>query len=662
LSIQLLNIVLYSPQGQVRSLSFRPGELNVITGDSNTGKTALISIVDYCFGSSSCSVPAGVIRDNVAWYALKLTDNSAEHFVARRAPSPNRTTDSGAYYAVGTTVDIPASNALSVTTNIDSVVEILKSIVGIELNIYEPPEGQTRSPLTTTFRHALAFAFQAQYEISQPGFLFHNQGDPRRGSFITQAIKDTLPYFLGAVEDDYVANKERLKEFRRQLRERERALSRIEATRSGGISEVASLLAEARSIGLLSQNVNPESWEEAVSVLRTAISSSPEEQLVRYEETMDQEELVRLNDEYASLKQHFARQQNDLVAMRALLSEENGFAREAREQAARLTSLGLFSGSGEQSCPLCDQPTQHIPPLESLEIEVQRASEQLARVTRHTPGLEALIIEQEQRVNETRRLLQENRAAREDLQQVDERLIQLRDIATRRAYIIGRISFFIDNLPQIEDDSNLQTEISVLRREIEQLETDLSDTSIQENLDSILSVISRDLTEWAARLALEHHESSSGQEQGNPFRLDLRYLQIVADTDDGPIKMENMGAGANWLGCHLIAHLALHSLFVRRSRPVPNLLFLDQPSQVYYPEDENQEVDSSLTNLSSTDRLKVTSMFELIRDVVCELNPNFQVIVTEHADIAESWYQGAIVERWRRGNALIPAEWLLEED
>ena len=641
-------------------LSFRPGELNIITGDSNTGKTALVSIVDYCFGSSSCAVPAGVIRNNVGWYALRFTDGSAEHFVARRAPAPNRTTDSGAYYAVGSTVNIPSVNELSVTTSIDAVIERLKSIIGIELNIYEPPEGQTRASLTTTFRHALAFAFQPQYEISQPGFLFHGQGDPRGGSFVTQAIKDTLPYFLGAVDDNYVADKERLKELRRRLRERERILSRIEATISGGISEAASLLAEGRSTGLLPQDVNPESWDEDVATLRTAISASPEEQLVRYEETIDQEELVRLNDEYASLKQQLTQQQNDLVAMRALLSEESNFARETREQVARLSSLGLFSSSDEPSCPLCDQPTQHIPPIESLEIEVQRASEQLERVTRHTPGLEALIIEQEQRINETRRLLQENRAAREDLQQLDESLTQLRNVAARRAYVLGRISFFLENLPKIEDNSDLQTEISVLRSEIEQLETELSDASIQENLDSILSFISRDLTEWAERLELEHHENPSRSDQGNPFRLDLRYLQVVADTDNGPIKMENMGAGANWLGCHLIAHLALHSWLVRKSRPVPRFLFLDQPSQVYYPEE--QEVDSSLTNLSSTDRLAVIRMFELIRDVVNELHPNFQVIITEHADIAEEWYQDAVVERWRRGNALIPAEWLSEEE
>jgi hypothetical protein len=221
--------------GQRRLLSFNPGKINLITGDSKTGKSALISVVDYCLGSSSCTVPEGVIRNNVSWYALRITDGSSEHFIARRAPTRGKTTTSDAYYSVGLTVTIPTTDELSVTTNIDTIVELLKGIVGIDLNIHEPPQGQTRAPLTTTLRHALAFVFQAQNEISQPGFLFHGQSD----NWTAQAIKDTLPYFLGAVDDDYVAKKVKLKELRRCLREHEQKLARFEAVVNNGINESA---------------------------------------------------------------------------------------------------------------------------------------------------------------------------------------------------------------------------------------------------------------------------------------------------------------------------------------------------------------------------------------------------------------------------------------
>ncbi|MCK4629120.1 MAG: AAA family ATPase, partial [Sedimentisphaerales bacterium] len=46
----------------VHAVSFTSG-VNIITGRSSTGKSALIEIFDYCFGSSDFTVPEGVITD-----------------------------------------------------------------------------------------------------------------------------------------------------------------------------------------------------------------------------------------------------------------------------------------------------------------------------------------------------------------------------------------------------------------------------------------------------------------------------------------------------------------------------------------------------------------------------------------------------------------------
>ncbi len=62
------------------------------------------------------------------------------------------------------------------------------------------------------------------------------------------------------------------------------------------------------------------------------------------------------------------------------------------------------------------------------------------------------------------------------------------------------------------------------------------------------------------------------------------------------------------------------------------------------------------------DRVAVTRMFRFISDVVEGLAPRFQVIVTEHADISEDWYQKSIVERWRQGNKLVPEDWPSDTD
>jgi len=649
-SIQILDIVLYSKRDDRRVLSLRSGEMNIITGGKGTGKSALISIVDYCLGSSSCAVPEGVIRNNVAWYGVRFTDGSSQHFVARRSPDTGRATTSDAYYAVGATLTLPEASEISATTNIDSVVERLTAAVGIGLNLHEPPEGQSRDPVTAKLRHALAFVFQTQNEVSHPGFLFHKQSD----NWVALSIKDTLPYFLGAVDDDFVAKKANLRELRRQLRDRERSLARLEAIAGDGLGGAAPLVAEARDVGLLPANSAPATWEDAVIDLRSAMNASPEEQIARYEESTDQAELGRLNDDRARLREQLRRQQDELDAMRSLLDDEGGYSKETGEQVSRLSSLGIFAAAESGSCPLCEQSTSdRVPTALQLQSELDRASNQLGSVAKHTPGLEALIVEQEAKLAETRRLLKENRGAMEALRRSDDRLVELRDAASRRAHVLGRISLFLETLPQVADSSDLRRAIEGLQGEIDRLEADLSDETLQERLDSILSVIGKKLTAWAERLEHEH--------SGNPFRLDPRRLQLVADAeaDAGPIPMDRMGSGANALCCHIIAHLALHMWFVRKGRPVPRFLFLDQPSQAYFPAE--RDVDGSMAVLDDEDRIAVIRIFELIRDVVAELSPGLQVIVTEHADVTEDWYQAAVIERWRGGAALIPAEWTRDQ-
>jgi len=44
-------------------------------------------------------------------------------------------------------------------------------------------------------------------------------------------------------------------------------------------------------------------------------------------------------------------------------------------------------------------------------------------------------------------------------------------------------------------------------------------------------------------------------------------------------------------------------------------------------------------------------------DVVKKLKPGFQVILTEHADLDEPWYQRGVRERWRGGLKLVPQDW-----
>ncbi|MFD9541958.1 DUF3732 domain-containing protein [Streptomyces sp. NPDC060022] len=58
------------------------------------------------------------------------------------------------------------------------------------------------------------------------------------------------------------------------------------------------------------------------------------------------------------------------------------------------------------------------------------------------------------------------------------------------------------------------------------------------------------------------------------------------------------------------------------------------------------------------DRVTVTRLFQLMHQVVNELSPDFQMIVSDDADLPHPWYQQSVRYNWRNGEKLIPTTWL----
>jgi hypothetical protein len=264
--------------------------------------------------------------------------------------------------------------------------------------------------------------------------------------------------------------------------------------------------------------------------------------------------------------------------------------------------------------------------------------------------MQAVVTALEEKEAEIKSRLRDNKERLEAIQRENARLQEYRDQNARRAHIMGRVSLYLESVPQLEDSSELQRQVADLQAQVNTLEDELNDDTVEERVQSALSYIARDMNAWAAMLHLEHSEL--------PLRLDLRRLTVVADGVDGnPIPMEQMGSGENWVGYHLITHFALHRWFVSRNRPVPRFIFIDQPSQVYFPEDEDWQRQDDGTPGIGEDRQKVERMYKLAYDVVQMLGGQLQIIVTDHANINQQWFQDCVVERWREGTKLVPVAW-----
>ena len=52
MNMKIRNIILWPKNHlkSIRNIEFDPSKINIITGDPQTGKSALIHIIDYCLG------------------------------------------------------------------------------------------------------------------------------------------------------------------------------------------------------------------------------------------------------------------------------------------------------------------------------------------------------------------------------------------------------------------------------------------------------------------------------------------------------------------------------------------------------------------------------------------------------------------------------------
>ncbi len=206
---------------------------------------------------------------------------------------------------------------------------------------------------------------------------------------------------------------------------------------------------------------------------------------------------------------------------------------------------------------------------------------------------------------------------------------------------------FLDSVRQVDETADLRSRIDQARDRVEELEAGLSGEATSERLDAALRIIGDQITRWARDLKLEHSE--------NPLQFDIKKLTVMSYRESGAIPLSEMGSGENWVGYHLTALLALHKWFVDKKRPVPHFLMIDQPAQYYFPADVRK--DSDITALNDEDREAVRRMFQFIFNVVESLGGQFQIIITEHADLQDDWFQAAVVERWRGKDKLVPEHW-----
>lgn len=644
MTMQLKCICLYGKNGERRDVTLNLSKVNVITGASKKGKSSLIDVVEYCLGSSECNVATGRITQTVGWYGILLQFPDSQVFIARAAPLEGQKSNSACYLRVAREVELPPFPEIENTSNIDAVVSFLTAKLGIPEHVTEVPDYQTRSNIHIGFKHSRFYLFQGQDEIANKRTLFHRQAEPH----IPQAIKDTLPYFMGAAEDDRLAELENLRNLKRERTRLQKRIAETEGLEGDGLQRGYELLAEAADVGLSDPNIVVGD-DDLIRVLGDIASWHPS----KVEGTDDSgEAYVQIERQYRAVSEKKKNIRARLRAAENYDSTMGGFEQTVEGQNLRLRSIGLYKNLSKSSaCPVCEvEHGGHSSGELVILNAIADLKGKLEGVQRNRPRVTSYLNSLREEDSNLAQEMKKIRGALEAIRRQDPEVLDQASLDEKRARVAGRISLYIESVDFGDENlPALRSELETLYSQISALEEQLDPERLKERLEAQLSCVSESMTKWARELGLEHSE--------HPIRLDVSALTVVAETPFGRTPLYRMGSGENWVGYHLVAYLALAKWFIEQNRPVGRFIFFDQPTQVYFPSDNS--ITGKLEEIEEDeDREAVKSMFEWIFSVVEHLSPGLQVIITDHADIDEEWFQEAVVDtKWRGDEALIPTHW-----
>jgi len=645
--MKINSIHIYSHDGQRRDLQFKVNGLNVITGRASTGKSALSEIIEYCMGRSTFNVPEGIIRDKVAWFAVIYQFEHEQVLVAKPTPPSGGASCSTAMLRCGTELQAPLFDELAVNADDEAVVSMLSRLLGIPENRTDVAPEHSRDSYNANVKHTFYYLFQKQGLIANKDQLLYRQNE----QFQPQAIRDTLPILLGVSSHDRYELESKLRIAQRDLRLNTKVLEQARDAIDTSHEKGVGLFSEAKAVGVIGSADPDIKVDGIIEALRAALSWKPE----RIPED-DGSRISHLEDDLTQLRKERRDVQLRIDAARQFSKRAGGYESEAIEQLDRLASIKALpknSATGEWQWPFCEQNLAMDSPVATILLnELQSLDTELRIATGQRPKLDAYLSDLEGKAQEIAGAIKTKETELSAAISANEVFAQMGTRNNAAARVVGRISLFLENLAPNEELARLENEHNRLKLRVENLAERIGADNSNERLNSILNIISAKVTQYIQKFEAEFRDF--------PARFDLANITIVFDRPERPVPMSRTGGGENHLAYHLSALLALHLFAVKNNCPIPRFLLIDQPTQVYFPSEQvYKEADGSIQKTEADADLKaVRRLFELLLKFTQEDAPGFQLIVTEHANLREQWFQDTLVEGpWSKPPALVPEDW-----
>lgn len=659
MKLQILRIILWPKNGgKYREVEFLPGKVNVVSGSSKAGKSAVIPIIDYCLASERCAIPVGTIRKTCAWFGVLIGTDEGEKLLARAEPGNQRSTDD-MFIVEGGQVEIPESIGRKNTTR-ESVKEKLSLLSGLPNVGFGEDSNEFSFKSRPSFRDLMAFSFQPQNIVANPDVLFYKADSYGN----REKLKSILPFILGAIDSNSLLTVWELKELRKQLKILQSEQTAISVVSKRWQAEANVLFYRAREYGLIEASAQPQKeWPQLLAQLAQIAHKSSRDALVTpaaAESTADVLSALRAREAVIGENLFVGKQKLD--ELKQVKQEADLYAGSLRNIGQRLSlsswlkELAEESEAGETVNPLAFPTLNASAQLE----ELCEALAKIEQVAAETPIVSASVQSEIIRLRSLIRQDSETLAAI----QAEIKGIEAKDnIAAKHALRMTEIDRFLGGLQQslstyieARQDSGLAERVKALQDRIRELEPKVSGEAVREKTNQILSRITKICARITPHLDAEWDDAQ--------IALSIQDLAIKVRHDGRDDFLWEVGSGANWLAYHIAMLLALQLFFMKTvSHAVPHLLIFDQPSQVYFPIKratrravEDAADGEEEPSLDDEDRDAVRKVFNVLARAVNGSKGRLQIIVLDHAG-SEVWegIDGVVLsEEWRNGEKLVP--------
>ncbi len=588
----------FSTHRQPKKYEFHPDKVNVITGDSSTGKSSILQIIDYCLLSENSRIVDDVINENVSWYGLVFNMNGVDYALARKAPEDGVV--SYDFFWKEYCSELPDETpGVTVGMRRADIEARLNEIVGIsdKMSIGGNPKNKLY------FRQLFPLSYLTEDIIATMGSYFDYEYIDER--FDTEDFKSMLRFVIGSDDRELQTLNKQLNALNKEILKEEKQRNIDENNRQRYEKQKADLGGKAIQLGLISPEHIDIEEKALIDIIERKIRELNDlkrshKKLERIGKIYQKRNELKMElDEYRHLQLEYNRAVKYAQSVKDSMMPMDFLLKNINRQILSEETLLLYKSLESTFVTL---KAQNLIP-DTLPEDFQKSREakkkELERVDAEIARLDEL---SKQSVNpdvmfKYFTFAQDFKA----LKKVEAKFkgeAVLQNMNDKRNELIGKIN--------------------VMNERIENNIKDL-DTEIQTYYDE------------------QDGMSSSYKGCTLHFNVDKLNIELRKNGKYGIIK--NVGSKSNYMFMHLCFYLGLHQyLLLKENNPVPSFLIVDQPSIPYY---SGKKGNVGKTMNERDDAQRLTSAFELIesfmRQNVCDAqDKHFQIIMLEHAN-REYW-------------------------